>query len=80
MNSPPTLVAVGVFAGLLATSVATAAVKVRRWERDLARRWDAFQQQGVANSREVTIDLPPDQPLQVDYLVKQAPIFYVHHT
>ena len=77
MNSSP-IMAVGVFAGLLATSVATVAVKVRRWERDLEKRWNSFHGRAATEAREVTIDLPSGEPLQIEFVLKQSPIFCVH--
>jgi hypothetical protein len=83
LSSPTT--AAGVAAGVLVTTVAAIALKVRQWERQLDQRWQAFDAARGRDSRlvatpEFHLDLPADQPLDICYIKKSAPSFCVHQT
>ncbi len=57
--------ALGALAGLAASALVTA-YKVRRWERDLDRRWEEYEAQRDG----VQVSLSGEQPVEVDHIPK----------
>lgn len=57
--------ALGALASLAVSALATA-YKVRRWERELDRRWEEYEAQRAG----VRVSLSGEQPLEVDHVPK----------